>query len=168
MRRAENRLLVSETLDVSPPDPPSRGRLRAVGRRPSPLPEFYGEKPVWWFALSVVGVDWHFGFVSEETIARVFGRNKWAGCMHTHRWVIFDRALPADNPSIFREVYLHEIDHIPFGQPAVARRLFGGASTKEADDREEAFVETHSAALAPALFSAGLLRMPRLPKGVLR
>lgn len=139
---------------------------RRKARRRLPVPDVFDERPKYWFTMPVHGIEWHFGFVSTEQMSKLSPEwQAWAITIAESFWVAFDETLMVlEKRDVLRRTFVHEVVHVAFADPTVAKCLFGRLSDQGASDREEALCEYLAQRLADSLFSGGILRLPRLPR----
>lgn len=153
--------LIAEVVVVEP-------TRRVRKRRVVPdIPEMFGEKPLYWWSTDVpIDGEWHFVFVSPETLLLIAERVVYGFSVYQTRTVyLSSELLERGAERRLRGTFLHELFHIyPFSLECVQRiRQLWGTRPKFTLAREEAWVEHLSSSMDP-LFDTGVIRLPPLPR----
>jgi hypothetical protein len=158
-------LLVVDVVEVEP--------TRRVSRRRAvpELPLVLGEKPLYWWSMSVpADGEWHHVFVSDDAVRAVNKSKKkvFGYCDFELRLIVYARSLlEPENATALRATFRHETYHArAFGNPhsSMSKKILGRARTLEAQiEREEVLID-HLTAADDGLFDEGVLRLPPLPK----
>lgn len=121
-----------------------------------------------WFNLPGPPKDWQYAFIDDAILTQINdGEECYALTMPSLGLVLFAKSLmKRANRPVLEIVFFHEGVHQGCsndGGAYTVKLAFGAKSHKSAMEREEALAGLLSNNLAPPLFRAGIMRLPRLP-----